>query len=1100
MNSYSGATSISAGILNLTGTESASAITVSGGEFNEAGLISGGSITVSGGAFNESSPGVISSTVMFTQTGGTIDLQDANTTTGNITVNAGTFTVDSTGGTTANVLKSNGNSVFMGGGTMNFLLSSNSTANTENIYQTEFTAASSSVIEITQNGNSGASLINLGNTTAWTRNAGSIVDFGTVPAGELENTAAKADAINGILTNSTTGVAFATTGGGAAWATINTSTGVIGSLTSFAGSYGSTANISVGTSDTSSTGANTLTFNGAGDTVNFTGATTTITTGGILVTPSATGASSITGGAIQGGTGKELVVINNEPSASGAFTISSVIQDNTTASALTIGGTGTTILTNANTFSGVTNITTSGNLQLGNANALQDSTLVFNPTTTSAGLTFSSGIGTFTVAGLTGSTNAANILTLKDVGGTAVNLQVGNNNASSSFNSGISGGTLTKIGTGLLTLNSGNNITSAVVVNGGSLLSSNTVDLQNVPSLTINNGGVVYYVRGSVAIASGAATDTVTINSGGILSSDYYSGAPGSADTAIGAVTLNGGTIATRNQLTTGDLYYDRGTFGFGNYTGVVAGTAVVTAGGGTNPTSTISAVNVAIRETGGTIFNVMAGSGAGGSLAGPGGIDLLFSGTILSRSNSANTTLIKQGNGVMALTGSNAFATPVQISAGTLEINTIANGGVQTTGVGSSGGTSITVTSATGLAAGEAVGAVGAGSNISAGSTIAAGYSSGSTTVPITSPDSAGTLPGAVNTTLNFGVANSLGISTNAASNLIINGGTLQYVGTTAGSTDRLFQIGASADTAATTATIDSSSPTADTLTFTNTGAITYGLTNKADTLTFQGSNTGANTFDPTIGNNGTGAVSVAKTGAGEWVLGSTSGYTGSTTVTGGTLIVSGALSGTPTVSVNAGTLQLSKTGLYTSPISTAATLSLGLTAAATFAMSNDGTNMSLSAQSSQTFASLTLNQASSIDLGSNTTGDGNALVISGGAGGVTLTNFTSLAVLDWSGTGFAPGATTDPGTTLTQDDLLFGSSSNVLTAFGDSLGVPDSRISFSNDAGTFIGYGEFVDVTGGTYNNDIELVAAIPEPGAWAMLISGAGMFVLLRRRRQA
>ena len=245
-----------------------------------------------------------------------------------------------------------------------------------------------------------------------------------------------------------------------------------------------------------------------------------------------------------------------------------------------------------------------------------------------------------------------------------------------------------------------------------------------------------------------------------------------------------------------------------------------VTAGGGANPTSTISAVNVGLRETGGTIFNVAAGSGAGGSNNVGGGVDLLFSGNILSKTNNANTALIKQGNGVMELTGGNTFISPVQITGGILQINSIANGGIATTvSAPVTGSNTLTVGSANGIAAGQYLG-FGNGANIYAGTYVANSYTPGSTSVPVIVPSStAGGSLGVVNTTAEFGTANPLGLSTNVASNLIIDGGTLQYVGGT-GSTNRLFQVGTT--TAGGTATIDSSGT--GPLSFTNTGPLTYG------------------------------------------------------------------------------------------------------------------------------------------------------------------------------------------------------------------------------------------------------------------------------------
>ena len=137
-----------------------------------------------------------------------------------------------------------------------------------------------------------------------------------------------------------------------------------------------------------------------------------------------------------------------------------------------IGG-GTTTLTAANTFTGQTTIT-NGVVQLGNANALQNSTV---GVAVNNGLAFSSGIGAFTIGGLIGSGN----LQLQSAGGffaaqpdagvqTGVTLQVGNNNSSTTYSGVLSGsGGLTKIGTGTQTLTGANIYSGATVVNGGTL-------------------------------------------------------------------------------------------------------------------------------------------------------------------------------------------------------------------------------------------------------------------------------------------------------------------------------------------------------------------------------------------------------------------------------------------------------------------------------------------------------------------------------------------------------------------------------------------------------------------------------------------------------
>jgi autotransporter-associated beta strand protein len=128
-------------------------------------------------------------------------------------------------------------------------------------------------------------------------------------------------------------------------------------------------------------------------------------------------------------------------------------------------------------------------------------------------------------------------------------------------------------------------------------------------------------------------------------------------------------------------------------------------------------------------------------------------------------------------------------------------------------------------------------------------------------------------------GIASPLGASGSAAGNLILNGGTLKYVG--AGhSTDRLFTLGGFGGA------IDASG--SGVVTFAGTGDMACGAVNMVHTLVLRGTNTGDNTLAAVIGNySSTYYTSLTKSDGGTWVLTGTNTYTGPTTINGGTLRV---------------------------------------------------------------------------------------------------------------------------------------------------------------------------------------------------------------------
>ena len=209
-----------------------------------------------------------------------------------------------------------------------------------------------------------------------------------------------------------------------------------------------------------------------------------------------------------------------------------------------------------------------------------------------------------------------------------------------------------------------------------------------------------------------------------------------------------------------------------------------------------------------------------------------------------------------------------------------------------------------------------------------------------------------AVTALANGGSASSLGSSSNVATNLIIQGGTLEFIGANAGaaSTDRLFTIGSAGATLNSSGTVP--------ISFTNTGAeaegadsgqsgitVTVGsavinnvstagltlgtvvsdalgagdlpagvsivgltpnsitvsapatgnshtdtlsFTNQLRALTLTGTNTGTNLIASQLNDASTGALSLVKSGAGTWQVSGTNTYTGGTIVNAGVLEIS--------------------------------------------------------------------------------------------------------------------------------------------------------------------------------------------------------------------
>jgi autotransporter-associated beta strand protein len=141
---------------------------------------------------------------------------------------------------------------------------------------------------------------------------------------------------------------------------------------------------------------------------------------------------------------------------------------------------------------------------------------------------------------------------------------------------------------------------------------------------------------------------------------------------------------------------------------------------------------------------------------------------------------------------------------------------------------------------------------------------------------------------------ASSQEVSSGTGIGLEFNGGTLQYTGSTPQETDRQIRL------LNTTSTIDASGSNPGATLYWSWGdvvGVNVNLFNTtgARTLQLTGSNTGTNTFDIQVTDQGANGTAVTKSGVGTWYMFGASAasppgnaYSGATTISGGTLVIS--------------------------------------------------------------------------------------------------------------------------------------------------------------------------------------------------------------------
>ena len=261
-------------------------------------------------------------------------------------------------------------------------------------------------------------------------------------------------------------------------------------------------------------------------------------------------------------------------------------------------------------------------------------------------------------------------------------------------------------------------------------------------------------------------------------------------------------------------------------------------------------------------------------------------------------------------------------------------------------------------------------------------------------------------------------------------------------------------------------------------------------------------------MANSASKTLSVTKSGSGSWILSGTNTYTGVTTISAGTLVLSTAgtnnIAGSTTINVQSGA------NLDVTAVAGGFTLVSGQTLVGTGTLVGGLTVANNSTISPG-------NSPGALHTGNETWLDGgnynwqiydatglagtgyDAIAIAGALDLTNLTGGTDFNINLWSLSGIAPDANGNAinfNNALSQSWTLVSTTGGITgflaSEFTINVGAANGTNGFTNT----LGGGAFsVGVSG----NDLLLsYTAVPEPGTAAMLLTGVGMFFLLKRRR--
>lgn len=386
--------------------------------------------------------------------------------------------------------------------------------------------------------------------------------------------------------------------------------------------------------------------------------------------------SGSAGGVITSSSGGVAVTLTVSSTANSTF--GGTIQNGSGAMGLSKAGAGALTLSAANTYSGPTTVS-NGSLVAGDASA------------------FGSDAGTITVSGGTLSLGGLSIPrsgTVSLAGGTiqsgtltnntvAFDAQAGTLSASLAGSAGLAKST-----SGTVSLAAANSFTGGVTLSGGLLNVGNTSALGQAGGSVAVTGGTIDLKGYSVTIGdlSGSSAGTITNSTNaavtltvGGANSTRYDGTLTSSTGTLNFVKVGAGTLTLGGSSTfTGGITVGEGTLVLAGGTNRLPIASSVTLG--TGSTSGKLVLGSASGRSNQTLAGLATG-GSGGSVVGgnvttsvltlsPSSGTVAFGGTLGGGGANENAlNLVKDGAGVLRLTGSNTLAGGVDLKQGTIEI-----------------------------------------------------------------------------------------------------------------------------------------------------------------------------------------------------------------------------------------------------------------------------------------------------------------------------------------------------------------------------------------------------------------------------------------------